>query len=86
MANLIGYLQGNRGEVSRLGSDTIRANLQTWDGKVDVTLSKNGDFFITIADKHGGGDAIRITGNADSGTRHALIESSVLPVSLVERG
>lgn len=84
MANLYGSLQGNRGEVTRLGSDQIRTSVQTWTGSVNVTMHKDGSFWVTIADKHGGGGEIRITGNANSGERHALIQSATCPVTLVD--
>lgn len=83
MASLIGYLQGSRGEVSRSGGDQIRTSVQTWSGSVNVTLHKDGSFWVTIADKHGGGGEIRITGNCDSGERHALIQSDSCPVTAV---
>lgn len=66
MAALIGYLQGNRGGVSRLGSKDsgIGANLQTWHGKIAVWLSADGDFYVDIGPKHGGGRTV-LKGNVD---------------------
>ena len=54
MAALIGYLQGNRGEVSRCGSKNsgISANLETWKGSIRVVLSANGNCHVMIGSKH----------------------------------
>jgi len=54
MANLIGYVQGNRGQVHRLGSRVVDSSLQTWDARIDTTLTKDGHYVVSIHPKHGG--------------------------------
>jgi len=51
MAALIGYLQGNRGRVHRLGSRVIDSRLATWRGEIDTTLTKDGKFFVSVNGK-----------------------------------
>lgn len=46
MAPLRGTLQGTRGETSRLGHREITATLSTWEGRVTVTLFKDGTFTV----------------------------------------
>lgn len=55
MASLIGYLEGSRGQVSRLGSKRsgITATLQTWGGKVYVHLASNGEFRVEYGEMDG---------------------------------
>lgn len=38
MANFIGYIQGQRGEASRLGHSSIEAKIATWDHRVRSRL------------------------------------------------
>lgn len=78
MAALIGYLQGNRGETSRCGSKEsgIRAQLETWHGRIVVSLDANGDFSVAIASKRGGNTTQIAHGNVDDGERTAF---GVLP-------
>ena len=54
MANLIGYLQGNRGSVSRLGSKVITSRLATWDNDIRTWLDKDGGYKVEIRDRHSG--------------------------------
>lgn len=53
MAKLIGYLKGNRGEVSRLATKEIEATLQTWKGRVRLTLWTDGTFNLDYGDIDG---------------------------------
>ena len=48
MANLIGYLRGSRGEVSRLGSQDIQATLKTWNGELYAVLDKDGEARVSV--------------------------------------
>ncbi len=64
MANLIGYLQGTRGRVSRLGSQDIEARLETWEGAITVRLDKDGQFTVSVGPKRSTGRTIA-TGNVD---------------------
>lgn len=69
MAAVIGYLKGNRGETSRIGSKDsgIRARLETWRGAVTLTLAADGTWqvFESVHDKHGIGE-IAAEGRVDS--------------------
>ena len=49
MANFRGRLQGNRGEVTRLGSKEIRAVLSTWQNDVELVLKKGQKDIITAS-------------------------------------
>ena len=53
MANLIGYLEGNRGSVSRLGSKVITSTLATWEHEIRTWLDKDGGYKIEITAIHG---------------------------------
>jgi hypothetical protein len=63
MANLYGrmmdpYHSGRR-EVTRTAATEIWARLETWEGAVDVTLDKNGDYIVReCQSKHGQGDTM----------------------------
>lgn len=52
MAHFIGYLKGNRGEASRLGTGNsgIRAQAQGWDigGKVYCSVNNNGEDIVEM--------------------------------------
>lgn len=48
MAALIGYLQGNREMVHRLGSKVIDSKLATWRGKIETTLTKDGQYYVSV--------------------------------------
>lgn len=54
MAALYGRLRGSRGEVTRTGTakSNIEAVLETWTGKVRVTLMADGKFCVETAPKH----------------------------------
>ena len=67
MAALIGYLQGNRGEVSRLGSKSsgINSRLQTWHGGIRTQLNADGEFVVYVYPDNG--PSKTITGNVDTG-------------------
>ena len=54
MANLIGYLKGNRGSVSRLGSQVITSRLAAWHGEIQTWLDKDGGYKIEFCDKPSG--------------------------------
>lgn len=51
MASLYGRLQGSRGEATRIGHQSIKAKLETWEGSIEVLLSKDGMFSVMIGDK-----------------------------------
>jgi len=51
MANLIGYLQGNRGMVHRLGNSVIDSELKTWEGRITTTLNKDGQYYVSVNGK-----------------------------------
>ena len=71
MANLIGYLDGRRGRISRLGNSRIAATLETWHGAISVDLGRDGSFQVDIGGKGSVGRAVLI-GNVDEGHRHAI--------------
>jgi hypothetical protein len=74
MAALYGRLQGDRGEVTRLGHTEIQATLETWVGEVRVGLEANGDFVVTVGDKSGGNSNMAVHGNVgDDGERGRYI-------------
>ena len=66
MANLIGYLQGNRGEVSRTASHEITATLKTWQGSVSLWLHKDGSYTVHESDTPGGISKTVHTGKIDA--------------------
>lgn len=68
MANLIGYMRGNRGKVSRLGTDSISATLETWSGAINTELRADGSFAIYVGPKSSGGHIVA-TGNVNDGDR-----------------
>lgn len=58
MARFYGTIQGARGEATRLGhaSSGLRVTAQSWEGRVYVNLSADGDddrFHVKIVDYHG---------------------------------
>ena len=69
MAVLIGYLQGNRGMASRLGTKKsgIHAKLATWRGAVTVWLDADGSFRVCIDNDIMAGGGTRLTGNVNTG-------------------
>lgn len=64
MANLYGRLQGNRGQTTRVGSTLIDSTLETWDGEIRTTLTKDGSFVVMIGPKNGA-DMIIAVGNVN---------------------
>lgn len=56
MAALRGTLQGNRGMVSRLGSEKsgIVSELNTWNGVIRTHLEADGTYRVEVDDFHGG--------------------------------
>ena len=73
MAALRGILQGNRGEVSRLGSKNsgIYSTLNTWRGRITTCLSADGFFRVSVSSDYAGGPTKEITGNVNTGTMEA---------------
>jgi hypothetical protein len=67
MANLIGYMQGNRGETSRLGSNEIHSQLETWQGAIHVSLDKDGNYSVRIGEK-GYANRLVVEGNVNNKT------------------
>uniref|UniRef100_A0A6M3LP45 Uncharacterized protein n=1 Tax=viral metagenome TaxID=1070528 RepID=A0A6M3LP45_9ZZZZ len=63
MANLIGYLQGNRSQVSRLGSKVIDSSLRTWDARIDTTLTDEGNYIVSVDHKYGRKRVVIAEGN-----------------------
>lgn len=64
MANLIGYVNSDRSTTtaSRLASEYITVQAETWQGKVEVTLEKDGDFTVQVGPKHSSGQ-VALKGN-----------------------
>lgn len=54
MAALYGRLRGSRGEATRCGSDHIEATLETWEGRLRLTLGRDGTYALEIGAKHCG--------------------------------
>lgn len=52
MAALFGRLWGSRGTVTRTGSDSVNAKLETWQGSVQVTLRRDGTFEVYTGNKY----------------------------------
>lgn len=76
MAALYGRMQGNRGEVTRMGSANsgIESTLETWDGQVRTELEADGSFVVRIGQKRGSGTVV-LRGNVNNGERFAeLVE------------
>ena len=69
MAKLIGYLQGRRGEASRLGNDCITTRLETWHGHIAVYLKEDGSFSVRLGEKRSAGDLV-LEGNVDDLTSY----------------
>lgn len=74
MANLIGYLQGSRGQASRLGHTDIQSRLETWQGSIVTTLEKDGTFTVRIGQKGSYGEVVA-TGNVNDGERMVRVPS-----------
>jgi hypothetical protein len=68
MAALYGRLRGERGEVTRTAGREITATLQTWDGRVSVTLWKDGVFVVEVAPLDGYAEAV-CRGNVNGAER-----------------
>ena len=51
MANLYGRMQGNRGEVTRMGHEDIYSRLETWHGSIQTVLYKDGTYQVFVGDK-----------------------------------
>jgi len=68
MANLFGFLEYDHHArfVSRIASEYIRAGVETWHGRISVSLSKEGMARITISDKYGNNEQIIFTGNINN--------------------
>lgn len=68
MAALHGALQGNRGQVTRLGSKNsgISSTLKTWNGEIVTTLEADGEFVVKVRPFNQYGDPIA-RGNVDTG-------------------
>jgi len=49
MSALYGRLQGSRGEVTRLGHQTIESTLETWTGEIRTELERDGSFSVLSA-------------------------------------
>ena len=64
MAPLYGRVRGERGEAMRTASRQITAVLQTWDGRVSVTLWKDGTFVVEVAPRDGYAESVA-TGNVN---------------------
>lgn len=71
MAALYGRLQGNRGEVTRMGHADIESKLETWDGSIRTVLFKDGSFDVYIGDKTHPSTLIA-SGNVNDGERFAM--------------
>ena len=71
MANLyasIDYDHHNR-YIHRLGHRHIATSAQTWQGRVDVSLDKDGNAVVTVGDKSGCGMRQVWKGNIDEMVR-----------------
>jgi hypothetical protein len=73
MAALYGRMQGNRGEATRMGTSTsgMRAQLETWEGQITVTLEADGSFQVFIGPKGSARDLV-LLGNVNDGQRYAI--------------
>jgi len=69
MSALYGRLQGSRGEVTRLGHQTIESTLETWTGEIRTELERDGSFSVFIGPKNR--PVIRVlVGNVNDDDRH----------------
>lgn len=80
MAALYGRLQGNRGQVTRMGHATIESKLETWDGSIKTVLCKDGDFQVYVGDKSYPNRLV-ISGNVNDGERHANPTGQLMQVA-----
>lgn len=76
MANLIGYVEGNKGRASRVSPNIIGATLETWHGQITVNLKKDGEFDIYIGPKGSHGMLVA-SGNVDEGKRKFVLEDNL---------
>lgn len=44
----------SRGEATRCGSESIEATLETWEGRLRLTLGRDGTYALEIGEKYGG--------------------------------
>jgi len=53
MAALIGYLEygHHAGVVHRLAHRVISSQLATWEGRIDTTLARDGNFYVSVNGK-----------------------------------
>lgn len=54
MAALYGRLRGLQRRGYTLGSDHIEATLETWEGRLRLTLGRDGTYALEIGAKHCG--------------------------------
>lgn len=81
MAALYGRMQGNRGEVTRMGSANsgIESRLETWDGSIKTELTADGNYKVYIGDKHSPSILIA-TGNVDYASFSAIKDGEPTPI------
>lgn len=76
MAALYGTLTNEKAKpVTRTSADYLVSKLETWEGKVEVTLWADGRFTVEVGDKYEGGFGMLpvVNGNinSESGRREA---------------
>jgi len=80
MSALYGRLQGGRGEVTRTGHYQITSKLETWEGKLETTLYRDGSFEVRLGEKYSSGKLV-LSDNVDegrcSGQRYLGVETGV---------
>ncbi len=74
MAPLYGRLKGMGKEKTATATDEITATVETWEGKVSVTLFASGRFVVEVGEKHGIGRPV-YEGNAN-GTPDTVAEAA----------
>lgn len=58
MAPLYGRLRGRGKEKTATATDEITTTVETWEGKVSVTLFANGRFVVEVGEKYGIGKPV----------------------------
>lgn len=76
MAALYGYLSGDRGTVTKASTRTIRAQVQTWEDRLTLDLSRDGFFELwREPGPRGCGPRVLIASGSVSGANLGLIST-----------
>jgi hypothetical protein len=78
MSALYGRMGPNtRGNWTTVASHhEITAQVETWEGIVKVDLDREGNYGITVMDKHGNNRRVLVNGNINERTAYAVLTVS----------